>query len=85
MATGTFTGTGQSAAVTGRKIAIRMDFSGAASVDIEVAMPSGAWVKSATGIIADYDNIYAGVVTTGLRLNCTAYTDDVEYYLEALD
>lgn len=79
---GTFTGTGSSSVIVGRQIAIRMDFAGTATVDIEVQMPSGAWIKSATGITADYDQLYdRGGVPTAMRLTCTAYTNNVEYIL----
>jgi hypothetical protein len=81
---GTFSATGTSTSIVGRQISIRMDFSGTASVDVEIQMPSGAWIKSpdATGITADYDKIYdAGGIGTALRLNCTAYTNSVEYSL----
>lgn len=80
---GTFSGTGTSAAIVGRQIAIRMDFAGTASVDVEVQMPSGAWIKNADGtaITADYDKVYDRGVVTALRLNCTAHTNNVEYSL----
>lgn len=80
---GTFSATGQSDPIVGRQIGVRMDFAGTASVDIEVQMPSGAWIKlpDGTAITADYDDVYDRGVTTALRLNCTAYTNDVEYSL----
>ncbi|TIM14475.1 MAG: hypothetical protein E5Y67_12410 [Mesorhizobium sp.] len=80
---GTFSATGTSAVIVGQKIAVRMDFAGTASVDVEVQMPSGAWIKNADGtaITADYDKVYDRGVVTGLRLNCTAHTNNVEYSL----
>jgi hypothetical protein len=82
---GTFTTTGQSPVINGRFIGIRMDFAGTASVDIEVQMPSGAWIKSQTAITADSDQVYdRGGVNTALRLNCTAHTNNVEYWLESI-
>lgn len=80
---GTFSAAGQSATIVGRQIAIRMDFAGTASVDIEVQMPSGAWIKNpdGTAITADYDEVYDRGVVTALRLNCTAHTNNVEYSL----
>jgi len=77
---GYFTGTGQSAAVSGDRIGIYMDFAGTASVDVEVQMPSGAWIKVVTGITADYAQVY-DANGVALRLNCTAHTNNVEWNL----
>lgn len=81
--TGTFSGTGQSAEVTGREIDVIMDFAGTASVDIEAKMPSGAWIKIETGITADYCKVAEFAAPTHVRLNCTAHTNNVEYLLKA--
>lgn len=81
---GTFSGTGQSAVIAAKKIHIRMDFAGTASVDVEVQMPSGSWIKTATGIVADYDMAYHSAAMTSMRLNCTAHTNNVEYTMEAV-
>lgn len=81
--TGTFSGTGQSSEVIGRAIDIKMDFAGTASVDVEVEMPSGAWVKIETGITADYCKVAEFAVPNVVRLNCTAHTDNVEYTIKA--
>jgi hypothetical protein len=82
MANGTFTGTGQSATVVGRKFDIVMDFAGTASVDIEVQTSDGGWVKipsTGTGITADAVLVCEFVSPKALRLNCTAHTNNVEY------
>lgn len=79
---GSFSGTGQSAAISGTKISIKMDFAGAASVDIEEQMPSGSWVKVVTGTTVDYRSVYESPTLATLRLNCTAYTNAVEYVME---
>lgn len=76
---GTFSGTGQSAVVNGSHMDILMDFAGTASVDVEVQMPSGAWVKVETGITADYHKVFDPASTLNVRLNCTAHTNNVEY------
>ena len=76
---GTFTDTGQSDVITGRVIAIKMDFVGTASVDVEQLMPSGSWIKVETGIEADYSKVFDGGAMSTLRLNCTAHTDNAEY------
>lgn len=81
--TGTFSGTGQSSQVIGRAIDIRMDFAGTASVDVEVKMPSGAWIKAETAITADYCKVAEFAAPSAVRLNCTAHTDNVEYSLKA--
>lgn len=79
---GTFTGTGPSESVTGTKFAIRMDFAGTASVDIQERMPSGTWVKVGDSITADASRIYDSPVSTTIRLSCTAYTNAVEYIIQ---
>lgn len=82
MATGTITGTGATAAVVGKNFSIKMDFAGTASVDIEEQMPAGSWIKVATGITADNRQVFESPTSTALRLNCTAYTNDVVWSLE---
>ncbi len=82
MASGIITGTGTTTPVTGRKISIKLDFAGTASIDIEELMPSGAWVKVATAITADNRQVFESPVPTTLRLNCTAYTNNVEWAVE---
>lgn len=79
---GTISATGATGAVAGTKFSIKMDFSGTASVDIEEQMPSGAWIKTVTAITADYRSVYESPTLTTLRLNCTAYTNSVEYVVE---
>lgn len=83
MATGQITATGATAAlVAGTKISITLDFSGTATVDIEMLLNhTGNWVKIETGITADYHKIYDSPVIATLRLNCTAYTSSVDYSL----
>ena len=78
--TGSMTATGATAPVTGRKIDIAMDF-GSGSVDVERRLPSGAWIKIATGITADYNYIAEFPAPVAIRLNCTSYTSSIEYSL----
>lgn len=80
---GTFSGAGTSAAISGRAVDISMDFAGTASVDIEQQMPSGAWIKIETAIAADYSMTAEFATVQTIRLNCTAFTDAVEYALES--
>lgn len=78
---GTFTGTTQSSVIVGRKISLRMNFTGTATVDVEERMPDGDWIKIETGITADYRKVFESPDNSALRLNCTAYTNDVEYVM----
>lgn len=78
---GTIAGTGPTAAASGAYIDIALDFSGVATVDIEKQMPSGVWIKIETSITADYNKVYSSTTEVNLRLNCTAFTNAVEYSL----
>lgn len=80
--TGTFSGTGQSSVITGRKIDIAMNFAGTASVDIERLMPDGSWIKIETGITADDNYVAEYPANVSLRLNCTAHTNNVAYIMQ---
>lgn len=80
--TGTFSGTGQSNAVAGTKISIKMDFAGTASVDIEELGHDGGWIKAETAISADAVRVFDRPTLSTVRLNCTAHTDNVVYSLE---
>ena len=79
---GTFTGTGQSDTCYGNKIVIKMDFAGTASVDLEASL-AGAWIKIETGITADYFKVFEAPVMQELRLNCTSFTNNVVYEMQA--
>lgn len=80
--TGTFSGTGQSPVITGRKIDIAMDFAGTASVDVERLLPNGSYIKIETAITADYNKVAEFPANVTLRLNCTAHTNDVFYEMQ---
>lgn len=80
--TGTFSGTGQSSVITGRKIDIAMNFAGTASVDVERLMADGNYIKIETGITADYNKIAEFPANVTLRLNCTAHTNNVVYVMQ---
>lgn len=79
---GTFSATGQSAEVKANFMDIMMDFAGTASVDVEIQMLSGAWIKIETGIVADYHKVFSSASGQNLRLNCTAHTNNVEYEIQ---
>jgi hypothetical protein len=75
---GTFSGTGQSGTIIGSKFDIMLDFAGTATVAIEVLMPSGTWLAISSQT-ADYVATAEFASVETLRLNCTAYTNAVEY------
>ena len=81
--TGSFAGTGQSNPIVARKVHIAMDFAGTATVDIERRLPSGTWYKIATSVTADYIQGFDFYAPTAVRLNCTAFTNAVEYVLQS--
>jgi len=81
-AAGTITGTGAVGTSAVTHASIKMDFSGTASVDIEEQMPSGAWIKIVTGVTADYRQVYESPTLATIRLNCTSFTNNVEYSIE---
>lgn len=69
---GTFSAPGQSESIARELLDISMRFPGAASVDVELKMPSGNWIKIETGIIADYHKVFDSGAMQELRLNATA-------------
>lgn len=77
---GTFAGTGASAAMAAPTITIQMDFAGTATVTVESQMPSGAWIIVET-VTADYHKVFDQGGAVPIRLNCTAFTNNVEYAL----
>jgi hypothetical protein len=80
---GTFTGTGVSPTEKGLFMDISMKFAGTASVDIELQMPSGDWLKIETGVVADFHRIFNSTAGQTIRLNCTAHTQNVEYAIKS--
>jgi hypothetical protein len=80
MATGTKSGTGALTTVgPNYKFNIDIDFASTGSVDIEKQMPSGAWIKAATGITADYTNVFETPAMSTIRLNVTANGSTIEW------
>jgi hypothetical protein len=77
--TGTFSATGASAQITGSRVTIQLDFAGTATVQIQSQMPNGAWILVDTKT-ADYHGVFEPA-TTPIRLNCSAYTNAVDYAL----
>lgn len=78
---GTITGTGVTATATGTYLDVQIDIGGATSVDLEKQMPSGAWTKIETAIVADYNKVHSGTTEISLRLNCTAFGANTEYVI----
>lgn len=69
---GTFSAPGQSASLSREKMDISIRFPGAASVDVEMQMPSGNWIKLEAGIVADYHKVFDSSAEQNVRLNATA-------------
>lgn len=83
---GSFAATGQSSEVIGTGVAYRMTFAGAATVTLEYydAITS-AWVtsRSHTASTTSNPNVIVDTIRRRWRLNCTAYTAGVDYFLQA--
>lgn len=80
---GTFSGTGQSDQWCNGSAVVILDFAGTASVSIEAYDPvNGNWVAISTKT-ADYAGVLEGFGKVQCRLNCTAHTNDVDYYVAA--
>lgn len=87
--TGTFTGTGSSETVTGRKVDVLLDFAGTATVSLQVNN-QGTWMiatdQDGNPLTWTADQVYTTVefVTDHeWRLDCSAHTDNVDYTLRA--
>ena len=79
--TGSFTGTGASASVQGKKVAVNLTFAGTATVDVEWQLDGTNWVAFDDGnFTATGQKIYEGP-SVPIRVNCTAHTNDVTYTL----
>lgn len=78
---GTFTATGTSDPITGHRFDIALDF-GTGSVDIEVLMHTGNWIKEQTAITADDFIVWESAAPETIRLNCTAYTAAIAYQIK---
>jgi hypothetical protein len=78
--TGTFTGTGQSATITGQRVLFLLNFAGTASVNVEVQLPDTSWIILQT-FTADgtYSWDTRNCAKLPFRLNCTAHTNNVYY------
>jgi hypothetical protein len=75
--TGTFTGTGQSAAVASGKVYIDMTFAGTATVAVEWLLDGTNWRAISSYTASAQITVESGGIP--VRLNCTAYTNNVTY------
>lgn len=77
---GTFEATGDSAACDGGKpIAIDATFAGAATVNVQWQIED-EW-RTLETFTASFQKVYEAPGFIPVRLNCSAYTDDVTYVL----
>jgi hypothetical protein len=76
--TGTFSGTGNSAAVSCHTAVIDMTFAGTATVNVQWQVDGTNWrtIDSYTG---SDQIVFEPGVHVPLRLNCSAHTNDVTY------
>lgn len=78
---GTFSATGTSSTIVGRKIHVKMDF-GTATVQIQEQLAStGNWIQVGSDISADSSQVLEYPTNTAVRLNCSAYTSSTAYEL----
>lgn len=83
---GTFSAPGQSEVMYRRQVDVSLRFPGAASVDVELQMPSGNWIKLEAGIVADYHKVFDSGTNQTIRLNATsAAASSCEYSLKPGD
>lgn len=75
--TGTFTGTGSSSQIVGGKVDIDLTFAGTATVNVQWAV-DGTNFRTVTAYTA---STQVTIESNGcpVRLNCSAYTNDVTY------
>lgn len=82
---GVFSALGQSDAVRGGNIVVVVAFAGTATVALEVQMPSGAWAAVKEFTASEHYLLEGKQAHVKVRLNCTAYTNDVEYMISRAD
>lgn len=78
---GTFTATGQSVPIVGDKVYIDLTFAGAATVVVEWSVDDVNWRPLASKTASEQFVVDAG--GTPVRLNCTAYTNNVSWAMRA--
>ncbi len=75
--TGTFSGTGNSDAVVSGKVYIDMTFAGTATINVQWLLDGTNWRTIDSYTASDQIVVEAGGIP--VRLNCSAYTNDVTY------
>ena len=79
--TGTFSGTGSSAAIVAKEVRVDMTFAGTATVNVQWMLDGTNWRTINSYTASDQVVVDAGGFP--VRLNCSAHTDDVAYTLAA--
>lgn len=83
-ARGTFAATGQSSEVVGQGVTFRGTWAGTATVKLQFwDSVAAAWVDFASYTATQAFVTTADRIRRRWRLNCTAYTNNVDYVLEA--
>ena len=77
---GTFTGTGNSDTVTCRSAAISLTHAGTATVNLQRRFDGTNW-RTVESYTASDEIAYDGGAIAEIRLNCSAHTNDVVYYI----
>jgi hypothetical protein len=87
---GTFTATGNSAEITGSTIIVKLNF-GTGTVTPQIKMPDGTFIavpdsSDVTDYTADDVIVLGGAnyPEETYRLNCSAYTADIDYAMSAI-
>lgn len=75
---GTFTGTGASAGVPCSKAIIDLTFAGTATVALQWRVDGSNW-RTVNSYTASTQIVFDPEVHVEIRLNCTAYTNNVDY------
>lgn len=79
--TGTFSGTGSSAAIVGNSVFIDMTFAGTATVNVQWMVDGSNWRTIDSYTASDQIVVASGGMP--VRLNCSAHTNNVTYAMAA--
>lgn len=83
---GTISGTGATAEITGSKIDVKISYGSGTILDIEEKMLDGTWIKVEVGLQtgSDAHHVFEGATDQTLRLNCTTYSASTKWEMNAL-
>ena len=81
--TGTFSGTGNSAAIVGGPVAIDLVFAGTATVNVQWNVDGKGTTWSTIDSYTASDQIVVDAGGVPVRLNCSAHTNNVTYSMSA--